>query len=301
MGDILAELTKRASPGVTNPDDPVILQAASEHTPPDEYVASVENIDNALKEEDQTVRECPPNTVFLNVYDLDEQFVSVNNALSNVFSGAYHAGIECYGVEYCYGMTEEARSGVYWHKPKRNPMHLYRRTHKLGETSLSKDAFKRLMSSKAELWVGNEYHLFRKNCISFCVELADDLQVIEEFPNYVSSLMNTASNVADGYIQAAELVHDLGKQYSNTVDYVGDGIVNKISKASDEFSKLTDGIRAVIPSFFGLTYPESDDEVSPGDNIHSIPSTVESLMSIPSSVLTYYLICLLILSSSYYF
>eukprot|EP00915_Cephaloidophora_sp_WS-2016_P003399 GHVH01004554.1.p1 GENE.GHVH01004554.1~~GHVH01004554.1.p1 ORF type:complete len:366 (+),score=63.52 GHVH01004554.1:56-1153(+) len=236
--------------------------------------------------------------VYLNVYDLDDQFVQVNNALSPLFTGAFHAGIECYGIEYCYGMTEEVRSGVYWHKPKQNPVHIFRRSHLLGPCALSREAYQRLMGSKLELWLGNEYHLFRKNCISFCEDLAKDLQVFPRFPVYVSSLMNTATKAADGYLAASDFIQSATSSYVSTVDIIGDEILGSVTKASSQVNKgistLGSSIRNAIPAFFKLTYPESDNEeeenFNNGDhsdleklrNCH-VPPTIQSYMSVPNS------------------
>merc|ERR1719330_1629394 len=60
----------------------------------------------------------PSNAVFLNVYDLGEndtfrQINSVSTANSRLLiGGVFHAGIEIYGSEWCYGATEEPRTGV---------------------------------------------------------------------------------------------------------------------------------------------------------------------------------------------
>lgn len=60
----------------------------------------------ADKGRSELARALPPNTVYLHVYDLDPTISKyVNKVMRPLGAGAFHAGVEVYGIEYCYGQT----------------------------------------------------------------------------------------------------------------------------------------------------------------------------------------------------
>lgn len=66
--------------------------------------------------------------VFLNVYDLHPG----NDYLYSVGLGAYHSGVEVYGVEYSFG----SGGGVFPGEPRNAPGAKFRESIRLGEVSM---------------------------------------------------------------------------------------------------------------------------------------------------------------------
>ncbi|PHJ15563.1 pppde peptidase domain protein [Cystoisospora suis] len=74
-----------------------------------------------------------PNTVYLHVYDLDPTISKyVNKVMRPLGAGAFHAGVEVYGIEYCYGQTCDDSSGITINRPRKHPVHIYRETIVMG-------------------------------------------------------------------------------------------------------------------------------------------------------------------------
>lgn len=85
--------------------------------------------------------------VFVHVYSLGHSSVlkQVDKGLEYIGCGAFHAAVECYGVEWSYGYNDEEESGVFPGPPKLCPMHEYKESHYIGDTTLTSDEF--------ELWL----------------------------------------------------------------------------------------------------------------------------------------------------
>merc|ERR1719210_1490839 len=97
----------------------------------------------------------PPNQVFLNVYDLGDSEACrsinlVSTANNNLLlGGLFHGSIEVFGVEWCYGSTDDDRSGVSSVPPRTHPQHKYRTTVPLGSTQLNETEVNALLQRMA--------------------------------------------------------------------------------------------------------------------------------------------------------
>ncbi|TRY52835.1 putative protease [Cryptosporidium tyzzeri] len=142
-------------------------------------------------------RDSGSNMVILNVYDLDAISGSINR-FTRVFElGAFHAGIEIYGVEYCFGSTSDGSSGITVNLPRRHPIHIYRESVKMGRTNYSRGEIKRIINEMKPLWLGSDYNIFRRNCLTFADELCMVLNV-GQIPNYVKLLPELLCQAGDG-------------------------------------------------------------------------------------------------------
>ncbi|OII72454.1 uncharacterized protein cubi_00449 [Cryptosporidium ubiquitum] len=142
-------------------------------------------------------RDLGSNMVILNVYDLDAVSGSINRFTRAFELGAFHAGIEVYGVEYCYGATNDGSSGVTVNLPRRHPIHIYRESVKMGRTNFSRGDIKRIISEMKPLWPGSDYNIFRRNCLTFADEFCMVLNV-GKIPNYVKLLPELLCQAGDG-------------------------------------------------------------------------------------------------------
>eukprot|EP00929_Paragymnodinium_shiwhaense_P009798 TRINITY_DN11413_c0_g1_i1.p1 TRINITY_DN11413_c0_g1~~TRINITY_DN11413_c0_g1_i1.p1 ORF type:complete len:498 (-),score=73.28 TRINITY_DN11413_c0_g1_i1:189-1682(-) len=133
------------------------------------------------------------DSVFLNVYDLRNPLLRA--------SGAFHAGVEVYGKEWCYGYTPPeivskhgVLSGISYVPPRQHPDHTYRVTVPLGATALSRTHVILLIRRLMKEWPGYDYSVFRRNCLTFCEEFCRELGV-DEMPSWVDSSAKAAGAV----------------------------------------------------------------------------------------------------------
>eukprot|EP00930_Biecheleria_cincta_P072179 TRINITY_DN59619_c0_g1_i1.p1 TRINITY_DN59619_c0_g1~~TRINITY_DN59619_c0_g1_i1.p1 ORF type:complete len:249 (-),score=34.42 TRINITY_DN59619_c0_g1_i1:263-1009(-) len=103
--------------------------------------------------------------VFLNVYDLNHDWVPFNHALSDILrvGGAFHTAVEVHGQEWSYGME-----GVRCAEPRRHDVHVYRQTLLIGLTQKSKEQVHDFMERAIMAqWDGDDYDLINHNCCNF--------------------------------------------------------------------------------------------------------------------------------------
>ncbi|KAH8581887.1 PPPDE peptidase [Cryptosporidium sp. chipmunk genotype I] len=160
-------------------------------------------------------RDSGSNMVILNVYDLDAISGSINRFTRAFELGAFHAGIEVYGVEYCFGSTSDGSSGITVNLPRRHPIHIYRESVKMGRTNFSRGDIKRIISEMKPLWPGSEYNIFRRNCLTFADELCMVLNV-GKIPNYVKLLPELLCQAGDGLEKVTKHLSTLFDRMAST-------------------------------------------------------------------------------------
>eukprot|EP00747_Dinoflagellata_sp_TGD_P166155 gnl/TRDRNA2_/TRDRNA2_188488_c0_seq1.p1 gnl/TRDRNA2_/TRDRNA2_188488_c0~~gnl/TRDRNA2_/TRDRNA2_188488_c0_seq1.p1 ORF type:complete len:527 (-),score=137.95 gnl/TRDRNA2_/TRDRNA2_188488_c0_seq1:126-1706(-) len=151
----------------------------------------------------------PANMVLLNVYNLAEseaisRINKVTTANNNVLvGGVFHAGVEVYGREWCYGFTDDGSSGVRTHIPRGHPAHTYRATVPMGCTQLSEEETDQLLLRLSHEWPGSRYHVLRNNCLSFCNASLAELG-LNRMPGWVDRAQRAAVTLQDNYKTVAE-------------------------------------------------------------------------------------------------
>jgi hypothetical protein len=138
--------------------------------------------------------------VLLNVYDVsDGAFERINKVFTagnNVLvGGVFHAGVEIYQKEWCYGVTEYGRSGVAAVYPRSHPQHTYRCTVPIGETPLNEEEVLQLCRRLSEEWPGHEYDLIHHNCLSFCNAALKELVEGGRIPGWVDRAARAGANI----------------------------------------------------------------------------------------------------------
>jgi len=149
--------------------------------------------------------ELPVNIVLVNIYDLGSddlgktinQITTMNDSL--MVGGVFHAGIEVYGYEWSFARIEDECSGVWRTMPRMEMGHKYRGTMPLGSTKLSQAQVWTLMHRLGKEWPSAEYDLLRRNCLSFCNALCEELGVrsipgwVDRAPRAASAVLNTTN------------------------------------------------------------------------------------------------------------
>jgi len=160
-------------------------------------------------------------TVWLHVYDLNKttKFLLNHWIFSRLAGlGAFHCGIEVLGAEWSFQADPWCqdqgpdKTGLMCLSPKRHPVHIYRESVLLGQSTMSVyDIWKVLLRLERQ-WPANSYHTLRRNCTDFAEELVQALSVPEPFPRWVRG-------IAKGYLihtpfanLGAEMPHSYGSR-----------------------------------------------------------------------------------------
>lgn len=124
--------------------------------------------------------------VFIHVYDLaNSEMIRIMNSCLLTFwvGGAFHAGIEVFGQEWCYGyICKEDNSGVpgsgaFASTPRSNAEHGYRMTIPMGRSKLNEEQAAALLEKMTKEWADTQFDTFRHNCLHFCNALCEELGV----------------------------------------------------------------------------------------------------------------------------
>lgn len=159
------------------------------------------------------VSKLPKNVVLLNVYDVSDS--ELLQRINKVFTandmvlvgGVFHAGVEVYGHEWCFGATTPGRTGVGAVSPRTHPQHRYRATVPMGTTNKSPQEIMQLVTRMAGEWPGCEYHLLHRNCLNFCNAFLDELQL-----RHVPGWVDRAARVGSQLDTAVKLVKSLNRE-----------------------------------------------------------------------------------------
>ncbi|EPR63050.1 hypothetical protein TGGT1_256780 [Toxoplasma gondii GT1] len=151
----------------------------------------------------------PPNAVFLHVYDLDPTISKyMNKVMRPLGAGAFHAGVEVYGIEYCYGQTYDKTPGITVNRPRRHPAHIYRETIYMGQTTLAHEEFMALIEALKDEWPGEKYNILTRNCLNFADQLCLLLGV-GCLPPWLLRLQQQASSLQESMQYAARKLQQI--------------------------------------------------------------------------------------------
>jgi len=133
--------------------------------------------------------------VLVRVYDLGTTVLThPHNRLSRSY-GAFHSGVEVFGQEWSFGMSDDWRTGVHWCKPGKNSDHTFRETLAMGHTKVTRDEFVKMITELKREWTGPTYHLLTRNCHHFSDELCRQLGVAR-LPSWVNDLAGVGDATA---------------------------------------------------------------------------------------------------------
>lgn len=174
--------------------------------------------------------------VQLNVYDLHSSVASINTVLDESFgTGAFHVGVEVYGVEYMYsGVTEETAadkawkylgyevekpeeeeafpsSGVLWHLPRQHEVHVYKETIAMGKTPYSMREVDWIVQELELENTREDYNLIRNNCVHF----ADRMCVRLGVGNIPARLQGAASTISSTVDSVYDLPSSMYRRFSD--------------------------------------------------------------------------------------
>lgn len=143
--------------------------------------------------------------VSLHVYDVSNtDFIRrANKVFRKLGTGAFHAGVEIYGVEYSFGWTENG-TGIFGMPAASCPAHHYREALVMGDTLKDMHEVADILQDLAMRWQGYEYNLLRHNCTHFCRDFLDELEV-KPIPRWVVNLAGAGATISDGVGKAKDV------------------------------------------------------------------------------------------------
>lgn len=121
-------------------------------------------------------------SVLLHVYDVRKEIQVANRCLAPSVGGAFHVGVECFGMEWSYGVC-----GVCADPARTATGHAYHCSIYLGRTRLDAAAFSIAVLNMCEGWRGAEYQIIGHNCCNFADSFCARLRVFS-IPAWVSRL-----------------------------------------------------------------------------------------------------------------
>lgn len=129
--------------------------------------------------------------VALSVYAL-KGAAAVNKIVEMAgLSGAYHVGVEIFSLEWSFGCCHFG-TGVHNVYSGCSPEGTFKERIVLGQTPCTPQEVIAIIGALREAWTGSSYHVLRRNCVHFCMELVRRLQV-HEFPQEVNALASFLS------------------------------------------------------------------------------------------------------------
>jgi len=140
--------------------------------------------------------------VTLHVYDVTNQKVMkyINMVTKDIghVGGAFHGGVEVYGVEYSFGwVPEEYPTGVFQCDPKGCTQHVYKESVSMGRTEKTEGEFLALLDRMKKEWPGPSYDLFTHNCCHFSTALIKELRCEKEAPAWLNRLAPVGGKARD--------------------------------------------------------------------------------------------------------
>jgi len=143
----------------------------------------------------------------LNIYDVSTNPIveRINRALVKLGTGAFHIGVEVYGSEWSYGYLESG-TGVSYDEPAACSKHHFREALDVGTTKLSQEEVVHIIAELSEEWLGCEYDLLQRNCVSFAMALVEKLGA-GPIPALVSNLAGAGATLQDGFMQLSASAH----------------------------------------------------------------------------------------------
>ncbi|CAE7254475.1 unnamed protein product [Symbiodinium sp. CCMP2592] len=151
-------------------------------------------------------------TVWINIYDLNQDWLTANDVGANVLhvGGAFHAAVEVFGREWSYGSDE----GISRSEPRKHDVHVYRNSVGLGATLKTEAQVEQLVEEMRHRWHAGDYDILYHNCCSFADEFGMELTG-RGLPGWVNRLPRLLSNV--------DVEHVVSKAVSRAVSQVQDG------------------------------------------------------------------------------
>jgi len=218
------------------------------------------------------MRSFEPVPVTLHIYNLGGKTQAVNSILRKLGTGAFHCGVEVYGVEWSFsdvyreGEKRQNETGIFCCTPRQCEGHSYCESIPMGVTTLPESAVMNLLFKLKQEWRVDNYNTLRKNCCHFCDSFCQRLGV-GSIPHWVKNLASAGAAL----ISAGDVVccHAMGQSPAAMMfccghaDRPGPGFSEVVN--ADVVQSLP-----VLPPFRGTSLQQSSDPLDKGDGLSAM-------------------------------
>lgn len=139
----------------------------------------------------------PPVPVTLNIYDIgtNGEVAALNRVLRPLGTGAFHCGVEVFGLEWSYGDFPTG-TGLFSCDPRSCGGQSYCESVPLGNTRVLCTEMQMVLKRLEHRWKGKDYDILKRNCCHFCREFCQ-LLAVRDVPHWVMNLAIAGAAVAD--------------------------------------------------------------------------------------------------------
>eukprot|EP01126_Amoeba_proteus_P063044 TRINITY_DN8647_c0_g2_i11.p1 TRINITY_DN8647_c0_g2~~TRINITY_DN8647_c0_g2_i11.p1 ORF type:complete len:323 (+),score=59.25 TRINITY_DN8647_c0_g2_i11:81-1049(+) len=161
--------------------------------------------------------------VYLHVYSLPTDTHVVLTWMDKIGMGAYHSGVEVYGLEYCFVGGFDDECGIQVSAPKVVPPGVdwvYKESILIGYTKYLKSEVEDIKCAMEKSWPRDSYHLLTKNCNHFSNEFALALTGtgIPTWINRLAGIGTTFAGFRAGGVPPQEELMDLIQGSTSPLD-----------------------------------------------------------------------------------
>ena len=133
--------------------------------------------------------------IHASIYNLADG--ATNQILKSYLSlgGIYHVGLEIAGIEWSYGYCESG-SGIFAVEPRKCSLGPFHEQVSLGESNVSVDDVIRVLHKLRQDWMGADYNILSRNCVTFTQELIQQLSLGANLPAYATAMSGLGAAVS---------------------------------------------------------------------------------------------------------
>eukprot|EP00416_Gambierdiscus_australes_P026137 CAMPEP_0171059460 /NCGR_PEP_ID=MMETSP0766_2-20121228/3187_1 /TAXON_ID=439317 /ORGANISM="Gambierdiscus australes, Strain CAWD 149" /LENGTH=209 /DNA_ID=CAMNT_0011514897 /DNA_START=30 /DNA_END=659 /DNA_ORIENTATION=+ len=139
-----------------------------------------------------------PEPVTLNIYNVgtSSEVQAINKILRVLGTGAFHCGVEVYGVEWSYRGNIPGLPGVFSRRPRDCEGHTYSESVFMGMTLMCRSNVEDTIAVLTGEWPGTKYDVLKFNCCHFCDKFCNILGV-GPIPDWITNLASTGAAILD--------------------------------------------------------------------------------------------------------
>lgn len=157
--------------------------------------------------------------VALSVYELHGTGAINYLTSATGMGGAYHVGVEVYGLEWSFGGADVG-TGIYMVHPQQSTLGTFYERIALGKTMISPERVLEILGEQRRIWRGKQYDLFAKNCTHFCLDFSKRLVPRSSPPAWINSLADYGKSLTGA--QARTSLLEIEEESLNLDEYDDD-------------------------------------------------------------------------------
>lgn len=169
--------------------------------------------------------------VALSVYELHGTSALNFVTSSAGIGGAYHVGVEVYGLEWSFGGADLG-TGIYMVHVGESSLGNFHSRIPLGKTRKTPEQVLDILAEFRRTWRGNEYHLLARNCAHFSVAFSTRLGFRNQ-PDWINAFANAGAGWTGAQAEAST-----GPREEDNLDSFDDDELEEFTEDGDHIAML---------------------------------------------------------------